>query len=509
MKNSAKELAPVLALACYIAFMLTGWGGYLEADTTRGASDTMLYLGIVSRIAIPAGFVAALIAFRSLNGERALKLFVGFALVATTLATITTADAFFMGHDTVLSALAKGFANASVGLVCYTWCAYDAGRERNNRIVISTLAGIILFFLVSMLPGPLVRALSSSLLALAATGLLVPFAYGQHPQRDPNKDEESSLQPTPTLRENSADPSATDSLDRARVLRGRRIRFYLSRIAWGGVSGLLIALINTPGIATATVPPTPLLVIAVVIIAGGIWYGVRIVTSCASRRDRETAELCFSVLLPMMATGILIVPYLFGTHGIPRMVFFASSLAWMLQAFFRINQWTRSLAIDAPLLVVTEDLTVRAARYGAEFSLIYVITHDTGLVSQIISTYATGIGFLLAFGSVAAATICIAAYLARRYDGRGAEESSRERIADSVALLSEQFGLTPREREVAALLAQGYSRPYIEAALCVSKGTAKTHMYHIYQKVGVQSQDALIDMAASLSPQPMAPSNDA
>lgn len=53
--------------------------------------------------------------------------------------------------------------------------------------------------------------------------------------------------------------------------------------------------------------------------------------------------------------------------------------------------------------------------------------------------------------------------------------------------------LTPRECDVLALLASGYSRPYIAKTLYLADGTVKTHIRHIYAKLSVNSQDELIE----------------
>lgn len=50
--------------------------------------------------------------------------------------------------------------------------------------------------------------------------------------------------------------------------------------------------------------------------------------------------------------------------------------------------------------------------------------------------------------------------------------------------------LTPREREVLALVAQGYTNPRIASTLSVSPSTVRTHMEHILAKLGVQTRAA-------------------
>ena len=64
-------------------------------------------------------------------------------------------------------------------------------------------------------------------------------------------------------------------------------------------------------------------------------------------------------------------------------------------------------------------------------------------------------------------------------------------VCDAVA---SEHGLTPREAEVLTLLGRGRSASHIAEALSVSLPTARTYIQHIYRKVGVSSQQALLDV---------------
>jgi DNA-binding CsgD family transcriptional regulator len=60
--------------------------------------------------------------------------------------------------------------------------------------------------------------------------------------------------------------------------------------------------------------------------------------------------------------------------------------------------------------------------------------------------------------------------------------------------IAETHHLTPREREVLFLLAKGRNASIISSDLYISSATAKSHIYHIYQKLNVDSQQELISV---------------
>lgn len=65
------------------------------------------------------------------------------------------------------------------------------------------------------------------------------------------------------------------------------------------------------------------------------------------------------------------------------------------------------------------------------------------------------------------------------------------------AHLASVHGLTEREGEVFALLARGRNGAFIQEECRVTRNTAKTHIRHIYQKLGVHTQQELIDLVES------------
>lgn len=78
-------------------------------------------------------------------------------------------------------------------------------------------------------------------------------------------------------------------------------------------------------------------------------------------------------------------------------------------------------------------------------------------------------------------------------DDSNLHDNKRNSPEDPVQALFDRCGLSPREREVATLLARGRSLPFIQEELYISAGTAQTHARHIYKKMGVHSRQELID----------------
>lgn len=79
-----------------------------------------------------------------------------------------------------------------------------------------------------------------------------------------------------------------------------------------------------------------------------------------------------------------------------------------------------------------------------------------------------------------------------RAGGRVAIVIDRAAGAQSTALRLETYGVTAREREVAALVAQGCSYAEIATALVISPYTVQDHIKNLFEKTGVGSRRELV-----------------
>ncbi|MEG1560954.1 MAG: helix-turn-helix transcriptional regulator [Raoultibacter sp.] len=67
----------------------------------------------------------------------------------------------------------------------------------------------------------------------------------------------------------------------------------------------------------------------------------------------------------------------------------------------------------------------------------------------------------------------------------------------------QQYELSRREAEIFFLLAKGRNAKYIQEKLCISSSTVKTHIYRIYRKMSINSQQVLIDAVDNEKIQPL------
>ncbi len=71
---------------------------------------------------------------------------------------------------------------------------------------------------------------------------------------------------------------------------------------------------------------------------------------------------------------------------------------------------------------------------------------------------------------------------------------ANDAIERSCSTIAELSGLTPREKNVFVLLSKGKNSKSIAEKLNISNGTARTHIKHIYSKLGIHSHQELIDL---------------
>jgi len=80
----------------------------------------------------------------------------------------------------------------------------------------------------------------------------------------------------------------------------------------------------------------------------------------------------------------------------------------------------------------------------------------------------------------------------------GVETRILDRSTVAAQMLIDEYSLSTRQAEVLFYLARGRNAEHIQEKLFISNHTAKSHIYAIYHKLNVHSQQELIDMIESL-----------
>jgi DNA-binding NarL/FixJ family response regulator len=162
-----------------------------------------------------------------------------------------------------------------------------------------------------------------------------------------------------------------------------------------------------------------------------------------------------------LAAGIEAVSILSADVAVIELALATAKQSWLLETVRRASPETRVLVVAER----AESDTVRSVIASGASGYIEKAPADVTLASAIVA---------VGEGEAALSTVMLSQLV---NTGSGPGSGSRP-------------ALTPREREIAALVAMGRSNAEIAERLFVSRETVKTHLTHIYRKLGVSGRTA-------------------
>lgn len=211
------------------------------------------------------------------------------------------------------------------------------------------------------------------------------------------------------------------------------------------------------------------------------------------KNDPSLLLLAF-VLLVLFAGMCLTVPSMSVDNSLPFLLITPAALLFLVAAlsvwgFLRDSHSGGAFSSDLARYALAGFGAVGAAL----FALFFIYTVDS--VSIVKEYLAAGIPIVLTISLmllfiILRKELVVAFYPRVTFD----EPLDTSELGGRCRLLAEVYGLTPREREIASLFAEGRDAPYVEKTLMISKSTVKTHVTHLYQKVGVSSRQELVDV---------------
>jgi DNA-binding NarL/FixJ family response regulator len=165
-----------------------------------------------------------------------------------------------------------------------------------------------------------------------------------------------------------------------------------------------------------------------------------------------------------------------------------------------------SLALELTPDVVLMDLQMPGIG-GAEATA-QIIATDPGIRVVVLTTYESDSAILDAIGAGASGYLLKAAPQEEILAGIRAVAAGNTAIAPSIAATlvrgvqrsaaAPSPKLTSRETEVLRLVADGLSNPQIGAKLFVGEATVKTHLLHVFEKLGVSDRTRAVTLALEL-----------
>lgn len=231
------------------------------------------------------------------------------------------------------------------------------------------------------------------------------------------------------------------------------------------------------------------------LLAGCVLYGA---VGCLGERPESLADLCLALVVSVAGVGLYLSQVVDGpaiaVSVVPLNVMYAALLffVWCIAFLCNTQVSAASLSLSAFLL----------KRVGV-------------LAGPFVVSLAQTLGLGLTWLTFGVMTLLIVLYVAlflvghgRREVGSSATSGGPSEAHDEAAELPgrqgeldlacrslvARYGMTPREAEVLFLLARGRTARHIGRELGMSDATVKTHISHIYRKMHINSQQALLDV---------------
>lgn len=242
--------------------------------------------------------------------------------------------------------------------------------------------------------------------------------------------------------------------------------------------------------------------------------------ACRAHKEQPRWERLSYLLIPLVI-ACLLVPEILGSasQGVLSMLLHSVTLImqvvlWMLVAVATERDGLSPASSFALAIATISSITLLASVAGrlvasfGELSASALATTEIGCALVLVAALAA-LGFLAEKGigvsrpepqgGTAASGLNAAGSAGR--NGTGDEDTYldaafawREALDTRIKAFSQLYGLSPREAEVFTHLLRGSTAPHIGEELVLTTGTVKTHISHIYHKLGVNTRQQAVDL---------------
>ena len=379
----------------------------------------------------------------------------------------------------------KGVTRACAAFVIVAWGMRFSELE-GSALTQRALAAFCVATLAFLVIGATRGFLQCGLFAL-----LLPLSMGLCPR---DADENIPREGTSRLLRDGASPGCGDDLPAVSARRAG-VRRFLSSV-WRvllvfmlfGIVTWVMILGAQAGLSAAfpgsVVAGASFLVMACLLVASCVFKGI------------ISYRYVYKLVLPLVMVGLLLVAAFEGFRGMGAAVVSVGFTCFDLFCFVMVATacrqsgvragaafgWYRALESFVPMVAL--GLMAALGQLGARGgnTTLYVLVAACVLVLAVVLVFDRG--NILERGRLKPDVVYPRAEAL--YFARQCEEAIR------------RYELSPREAEVLSLVVRGRSVPHIAERLYLSRGTVKSHIARIYQKLGVRDRQEMIDRIESL-----------
>lgn len=233
--------------------------------------------------------------------------------------------------------------------------------------------------------------------------------------------------------------------------------------------------------------------------AGMLAMALIVFAAAALFTDRIRVESLFRASMPLMAVGLLLASLLVQQSSELASFFISASYAAFLIMIMAIMcDLAYRLSVN-PLWLFGIERFIRFATYALGANAFpWLNSHDVlGMPAQTILGIAAIVLILCSTTLLFTDRNLLRDWSVPLNDG--SDELDQARLISRCNQIAREHRLSSREQEVFLLLVEGEDVAGIEKRLFIANGTAKSHVQHIYKKVGVHSKQELLDVVSSPS----------
>lgn len=224
--------------------------------------------------------------------------------------------------------------------------------------------------------------------------------------------------------------------------------------------------------------------------------------AAAALGHRYNPSMLYRIALPLMVAGLMCLAYLEGGRTFATMFTNSGNVAFSLFILIALGTRCRHYGISSAWAFGIVYASSRlAGMVGVPLGEMFTASFPVGTEESRLFMCGVVVAVVVlstVFFDDAAVARSFGMVPAARVGGTGptAAMTYSERIVWRCSQASRRYGLTQREEEILELLVQGLSISDVAERACISYGTVKTHVNHIYRKLGVHSREeavALVD----------------